>query len=303
MAVLRSSHSLLELTCGWLATPTFMLTATGFGLIVYAAFVWLCDAGSFRLGVLRTSGQNPLIAYLLDGWIGGLVSDIWPKSGGWPWALAGSAVRFGLTYGLVRLLEWRRIYLRRFRPGCQPAAVSRSWPRPSRRSDDRLVSSSPLEDEDESSPQLQLASAKEVAQLGRMNILISFYFKFLLAEVSEKRFWTLRRLGFPFSQQQKELSCGSWVRLVRRPTCGQLVQVPVCAIRARRPVMIWLLGPEQVKVSHDEAQCRFGLLPAGGFQGPEAVGDQDGRMAACAQAPQAVDPQLFHRLTGPLIAI
>src|SRR6516225_3269715 len=66
-----------------LATPTFMLTAIGFGLIVYAAFVWLCDARTFRLGVLRTLGQNPLIAYLLDGWAGGLVSDFWPESGGW----------------------------------------------------------------------------------------------------------------------------------------------------------------------------------------------------------------------------
>jgi predicted acyltransferase len=96
----------------WLATPTFMLTATGFGLMLYAAFVWLCDAATFRLGVLRTLGQNPLIAYLLDGWIGGLMSDFWPEGGGWPWALAGSAVYFGLTYGPVRLLEWRRIYLR-----------------------------------------------------------------------------------------------------------------------------------------------------------------------------------------------
>jgi len=95
-----------------LATPTFVVTATGFGLIVYAAFVWLCDAGTFRLGVLRTLGQNPLLAYLLDGLLGGLVSDFWPESGGWTWALAGAAVRFGVAYGPVRLLEWRRIYLR-----------------------------------------------------------------------------------------------------------------------------------------------------------------------------------------------
>jgi hypothetical protein len=95
-----------------LATPTFMLTAIGFGLIVYAAFVWLCDAGSFRLGVLRTLGQNPLIAYLLDGTIGGMVCGSWTEGGGWPWALAGAAARFTVTYGPVRLLEWRRIYLR-----------------------------------------------------------------------------------------------------------------------------------------------------------------------------------------------
>jgi hypothetical protein len=89
-----------------------MLTTTGFGLMIYAIFVLLCDAGTVRLGVLRTLGQNPLIAYLLDGWIGGLVSRLWALGGGWPWALAGSALRFSLTYLPVRLLEWRRICLR-----------------------------------------------------------------------------------------------------------------------------------------------------------------------------------------------
>jgi predicted acyltransferase len=95
-----------------LATPTFMLTATGFGLLVYAGFVLLCDVRLVRVGVLSTLGQNPLIAYLLDGLMGGLVSELWPEGGGLPWALAGAAVRFALTYLPVRLLEWRRIYLR-----------------------------------------------------------------------------------------------------------------------------------------------------------------------------------------------
>jgi hypothetical protein len=63
------------------------------------------------LTILRTLGQNPLIAYLLDGLIGGLVSGFWPESGGWPWALAGAAVSFGVAYVPVRLLEWRKIYL------------------------------------------------------------------------------------------------------------------------------------------------------------------------------------------------
>jgi predicted acyltransferase len=95
-----------------LATPTFVLTSIGFGLVVYAAFVWFCDGGTFRLGVLRTLGLNPLIAYLLDGTIGGVVSHGWCEGGGWPWALAGSAARFAVAYVPVRLMEWRRIYLR-----------------------------------------------------------------------------------------------------------------------------------------------------------------------------------------------
>ena len=89
-----------------------MLTATGFGLMTYSLFVLLCDAWIVRVGVLRTFGQNPLIAYWLDGTMGGLVSTFWPEDGGLPWALAGAGVRFALTYLPVRLLEWRRIYLR-----------------------------------------------------------------------------------------------------------------------------------------------------------------------------------------------
>jgi predicted acyltransferase len=95
-----------------LATATFMLTATGFGLLGYAVFVLLCDAWIVGVGVLRTFGQNPLIAYLLDGLIDGLVSGFWPEGGGLPWALTGAAARFALTYVPVRILEWRRICLR-----------------------------------------------------------------------------------------------------------------------------------------------------------------------------------------------
>jgi hypothetical protein len=93
-------------------TPPFHLFATGLALGVYALFVRLCDAGSLRVGALRTLGQNPLVAYLLDGQIGGIVSGLWPEGGGWPWALAGASVRFMLTYLPVRLLEARRIFLR-----------------------------------------------------------------------------------------------------------------------------------------------------------------------------------------------
>gem|GEM_PF-3607812 len=60
----------------------------------------------------RRSSGLPAKAISASSAIGGLVSDFCPESGGWPWALAGSAVRFGVAYVPVRLLEWRRIYLR-----------------------------------------------------------------------------------------------------------------------------------------------------------------------------------------------
>jgi predicted acyltransferase len=95
-----------------LVTPSFALAATGFGLVVYSLFVLLCDHRAWGVGVLRTLGQNPLIAYFLDGPAGEIVALFWPEGGGWPWALAGAGLQFALTYGAVRFLEWRRIFLR-----------------------------------------------------------------------------------------------------------------------------------------------------------------------------------------------
>jgi predicted acyltransferase len=95
-----------------LGTPPFHLFATGLALGVLALLVRCCDVGSFRVGVLRTFGQNPLIAYIIHMNIGGIIGSFWPDGGGWPLALAGAAVRFALEYVPVRLLEWRRIFLR-----------------------------------------------------------------------------------------------------------------------------------------------------------------------------------------------
>jgi predicted acyltransferase len=95
-----------------LGTPPFHLFATGLALGVFALFVRCCDVGGFHLGVLRTFGQNSLIAYIIHMNIGGIIGSFWSDGGGWPLALAGSTFRFALEYLPVRLLEWRRIFLR-----------------------------------------------------------------------------------------------------------------------------------------------------------------------------------------------
>lgn|SRR5579885_2152416 len=43
----------------WLATLTFMLTTTGFGLLLYVLLVVLCEAGGFQLRLLRTFRSEP----------------------------------------------------------------------------------------------------------------------------------------------------------------------------------------------------------------------------------------------------
>ena len=93
-------------------TLPFHLLATGLALGVYALFVGWCDVGGFRLGVLRTFGQNPLIAYILHMNLGGAIALFWPEGGGWPLALAGATLRFASEYLVMRFLEWRRIFLR-----------------------------------------------------------------------------------------------------------------------------------------------------------------------------------------------
>jgi hypothetical protein len=95
-----------------LGTPPFHLFATGLALGVNALLVQLCDVGGLRVGVLRTFGQNPLLAYIVHMNLGGAIAEFWPEGGGWPVALAGATLRFGVEYLLMRLLEWRRIFLR-----------------------------------------------------------------------------------------------------------------------------------------------------------------------------------------------
>ena len=95
-----------------LGTPPFHLFATGLALGVYALLVQLCDVGGLRVGVLRTFGQNPLIAYIVHMNLGGAIANAWPEGGGWPLALAGAAFRFASEYLIMRFLEWRRIFLR-----------------------------------------------------------------------------------------------------------------------------------------------------------------------------------------------
>jgi hypothetical protein len=95
-------------------TPTFVVAATGFAMMVYALFVLLSDVLSIEVGVLRTFGQNPLAAYVIELYLVGgmLLGSRWPADSTLLLGLAHFAVWFGLTYLAVRFLERRHIYLR-----------------------------------------------------------------------------------------------------------------------------------------------------------------------------------------------
>jgi hypothetical protein len=94
-------------------TASFAVAATGCVMGVYALFVLLCDVGSLRLGLLRTFGQNPLATYILHLFIlNPLVRALWPNDSNTLLALGHCLLWFALTYGCVRFLESRRLYLR-----------------------------------------------------------------------------------------------------------------------------------------------------------------------------------------------
>lgn len=100
-----------------LSYPTF---TAGFSLLVMAIFVWACDVKGWSLGVFRTLGANALAGYMLADFAA-------PLGTKWAGYLFGSAVvqtspalvvataftiHFLLIYLVLRLMEWRKVYLR-----------------------------------------------------------------------------------------------------------------------------------------------------------------------------------------------
>jgi len=93
------------------ATLSYHVFAAGFALAVYAAFRVACDQWRLQWSVFRTLGTNALAAYILHGMVGSAVAAYVPQDApGW-YVTAAFAAYFSLTYGMLRALEKRRIYI------------------------------------------------------------------------------------------------------------------------------------------------------------------------------------------------
>lgn len=91
---------------------SYLVFATGFALAVYVAFIWLADLKQWTSGLFATLGQNALAAYLIHLWVDDFVKPFAPRDApGW-WVLAMFAVFFGLTCGMVHVLNRRGLFLR-----------------------------------------------------------------------------------------------------------------------------------------------------------------------------------------------
>src|SRR5207237_4772250 len=95
-----------------MVTPSYVLAATGFCLLIYAVLMLLCDFGSVQIGVFRTLGQNALAAYIIHEVVAKAVQVFAPGDSPVWWMWGTFAVFFGITYLFLRHLEKSGIYLR-----------------------------------------------------------------------------------------------------------------------------------------------------------------------------------------------
>lgn len=93
-------------------TLTFMLCATGFAMLVYGCFVWLCDEKGWHLAVLNTFGTNALIGYIVHSYIGDQIGKLVPPDSPVWYVLIGLVTFFLCTWAVVRYLEKQRIFIR-----------------------------------------------------------------------------------------------------------------------------------------------------------------------------------------------
>lgn len=91
---------------------SYLTFSAGFSLAVYVLFAIACDHFGLRVGVFRTLGSNALAGYVLHGFVDGIVSPYGKHDGSLAHALGIFGVFFMITYGLVRLLERKGIYIR-----------------------------------------------------------------------------------------------------------------------------------------------------------------------------------------------
>jgi predicted acyltransferase len=96
---------------GSLSYQTF---SAGFSLLVYAAFLWVCDVRQpgWKSAFFTTFGTNALAGYLIHGMVGDAVEKFAPKDSPLGWIVFITGVYFLLTWAFIRALERRNIYLR-----------------------------------------------------------------------------------------------------------------------------------------------------------------------------------------------
>ncbi len=93
-------------------TLSYLIFSAGFSLIVFAFFVWLCEVRGVQIGVFRTLGVNALAGYILHAFSGQIVGRYLKPESPAVEVYTGFVIYFLLVYVVLRLMEWRRIFIR-----------------------------------------------------------------------------------------------------------------------------------------------------------------------------------------------
>jgi hypothetical protein len=98
------------------STVSYQTFSAGLSLAIYLIFFWACDRRGWQLGVFRTYGRNALLGYILAAFIQRSIKPfVRAHAEGEPtlWqVMAGFLELLLAVYIILRVLEWRRIYVR-----------------------------------------------------------------------------------------------------------------------------------------------------------------------------------------------
>jgi hypothetical protein len=97
-------------------TVSYQVFSAGFSLLIYALFYLACDQWGWHIGAFRTLGRNALLGYIVGILIQRQIKQ-WVRKEFGPdltvWhVMGGFVLLFVLVWAILRILEWRRIYVR-----------------------------------------------------------------------------------------------------------------------------------------------------------------------------------------------
>ncbi len=91
---------------------TYLVFGAGFSLAIYALFVWVCDIGTLRIGILRTFGTNALLGYIIHGMVNDAIKPFAPRDAPLWYVFAAFGVSLSICYLFLRYLEKHRLFLK-----------------------------------------------------------------------------------------------------------------------------------------------------------------------------------------------
>lgn len=98
--------------CQGTGSVSYMTFSAGASLAIYALFVWVCDVGTFQLGLFRTLGGNALAAYVIGGLFETALGPFIPNDSPLWYVLAMYALYLAIMWRCMRYLEKNNLYLR-----------------------------------------------------------------------------------------------------------------------------------------------------------------------------------------------